>query len=68
MRTCSVAQGYSSVLCGDLDEWDGGRWDSLFIHIPHSLHCTAKTNKHCKATIPLFKKKKKGDRENPVAI
>ena len=42
----------SSVLCGDLDGWDGGvaggrevqEGGDICIHTADSLHCTAETN------------------------
>ena len=50
MGTCCTAQ--SSVLCDDLDGWDGGgggrevqEGGDICIHIVDSLLCTAETNK-----------------------
>ena len=38
----------SPVLCGDLEEWNGGKGSKsggdVCMHIADSLHCTAETN------------------------
>ena len=54
------------MLCEDLEGWDRrvGRREvqeggDICIHRTDSLHGTAKTNTHCKATIPTPSKKKK---------
>lgn len=42
------------MLCGDL-KWEGTKKEGMCmctcVHITDSLHCTAETNQHCKATI-----------------
>ena len=41
-------RGLISVLCDNLDGWDGGReaqeGGNICMHIADSLHCTAETN------------------------
>ena len=54
---------FSSVLCDDLEGWDGGsagrgaqEGGDIGIHTADSLRCTAEKQKYCKATILQLKK------------
>ena len=53
----------SSVLCDDLDGWDGGRevqeGGKIRTHIADSLHCTVETNTALYSNYTPIKKKKK---------
>ena len=59
-------------MISDLDGWDG-EWEGgprrkgRYKHIADSLHCSAETNKHCKAAIPP-KKRIKNNKLTSVKI
>ena len=66
MGSCCLARGLSSVLCDDLNGWDGGgmrerskrEGANVYIWLIHFI-VQQKPTQHCKAITPQQKKKKK---------
>ena len=57
MGSCCIAGEFSSVLCDDLEGWDGGGWERNlrgrgYMYIQLIFIVELKLTHHCKATVP----------------
>ena len=75
MESCCIAQGLSSLLCDDLDGWDGGEWGgevkergAICIVTANSQSVRTETNTTLQSNYTPIKKEKKKVKWNAVLL